>query len=341
METKIKILIIMVALFVSIPLVFAATTYSSSNVVTDNKTTKWSIYLQDAIDDINYFCSINCPQGKICKNNTPKCRRATNLHTENCANSNEFGCKENGYELNDIITYGNTTTISGVLTTGDAFDCDVNGDGVYDSATERFYYISDYFDTNTKQFNDKVAVLVYYSNTTDGIASNSSVEYDCNNENFNGPVSTIEDLPTTTQWSNIRLYKNSRQILNDRNMDEEGEKKYEPAFDYSGYSARLLTYQEVIHGCNTYYYSKSYIQYVDLNVNCSFLLEKTRYANSNYETNGEWLETPISSGNLVWACISEHSELMSFEPNEMYNEFNSTGFGARPTIEVVKSEISY
>ena len=137
METKIKVIILVVALSVSIPLVFAATSYSSSNVVTDNTSTKWSIYLQDAINDINYFCSVNCPTGKTCKNNTPKCQRATTLHTETCINSSTSGyCQADGYALNDTITYGNETTTTGVLTVGDAIDCDINGDGTFDATSE-------------------------------------------------------------------------------------------------------------------------------------------------------------------------------------------------------------
>ena len=136
METKIKVIILIVALSVSIPLVFAATSYSSSDVITDNTNTKWSIKLQDSIDDINYFCSVNCPVGKICKNNTPKCQRAaiSTLHTEPCTNSSDtsYYCRADGYAANDTITYGNTTTTNGVLTVGDAFDCDVNGNGEVD-----------------------------------------------------------------------------------------------------------------------------------------------------------------------------------------------------------------
>ena len=48
----------------------------------------------------------------------------------------------NGYKLDGskgttTITYG-SLELSGTLTTGDTFDCDVNGDGVYNSETEIF-----------------------------------------------------------------------------------------------------------------------------------------------------------------------------------------------------------
>ena len=335
METKIKVIILVVALSVSIPLVFAATTYSSSDVVTDNTNTKWSIKLQDSIDDINYFCSVNCPQGKICKNNTPKCIRATTLHTETCTNSDtSYYCQADGYSLNGTITYGNTTTTNGVLTVGDAFDCDVNGDGTFDSVTERFYYVSDYFDTSTKTFNDKVAVLVYYSNTDDGVASTTSVAYDCSNQNYNGPVTAISELPTTTQWSNIRLYKDTRQILAHNNATSTSGGTLPTAFDYSGYSARLLTYQELYHGC--YDYNSSITNTKSLSTNCKFLFERTTYANSSYATSEGWTESPdASSTNTVYAWHSffrSASSILAFTANDI---------GVRPTIEVLKSEISY
>ncbi len=251
MEAKTKKIIIIILLtFIWLPLVIAAATYSSENVVVDNTTSATtSLYLSDALDEINYFCSKNCPSGNNCKSNTPKCIRAVTLNTESCTNtSTSQYCQGAGYSLNDTITYGNQTTTTGVLTTGDAFDCDVDGTGY----NHRFYYISDYYDTSTKNFNDKVAVLVYYSNTDDGVASTSKVAYDCSKQNFNGPVTAIAELPTTTQWSNIRLYKNTRQILSHKNDDATTGGTLPTAFDYSGYSARLLTYQEIYHSCYDY-----------------------------------------------------------------------------------------
>lgn len=66
---------------------------------------------------------------------------------------------------------------------GDAFNCDVNGDGIFDSTTERFYYVAD-ADSNT-------AALIYYSNTVNGVPSTSEVTYSASN------------LPTTAQWKNV------------------------------------------------------------------------------------------------------------------------------------------
>mgnify|MGYP005933352381 FL=1 len=99
------------------------------------------------------------------------CKRATTLHTEECTQKEaKYFCSGAGYTESGIkgtttITYGNLGT-GGTLSSGDAFDCDVNGDGVYDSKTERFYYVSDYYNTSTKSFESDTAVLIYYNNVS-------------------------------------------------------------------------------------------------------------------------------------------------------------------------------
>ena len=333
---KKKIIVLTATLFIYIPLVFAAISYSSSDVVVDATTTRGPVYLQDAIDEIDYFCSVNCPEGKICKNNTPKCIRATTLHTETCANSDTSKyCQGDGYALNDTITYGNTTTTTGVLTVGDAFDCDVNGDGTFDAATERFYYVSDYYDTSSKKYNDKVAVLVYYSNTDDGVAGTTNVAYDCTMHNYNGPVTAMSELPTTTQWSNIRLYKETRQILAQNNATTTLGGTLPASFSYGGYSSRLLTFQEIQHGC--YDYNLLIGGEKALSTNCKFLFERTKYANSSYSTYGGWTETPTASHELsVYYWLSDYRRV-----NNGTSASSTSYNGVRPTIEILKSEISY
>lgn len=82
---------------------------------------------------------------------------------------------------NDNIRKLGTT---GALSVGDAFDCDVNNDGVYDSATERFYYIGN-LSTNSSR-----AVLIYYNNTnSNGDASaNQTATYNTGNNIKSGPT---------------------------------------------------------------------------------------------------------------------------------------------------------
>ena len=71
----------------------------------------------------------------------PVCKRATTLHTKTCerqCNTSYCGCGRSvGY--GNPITYG--TLVNGTSKAGDAYDCDVNNDKVYDSETERFYYV--------------------------------------------------------------------------------------------------------------------------------------------------------------------------------------------------------
>ena len=322
--------ILVIVLAVLIPLGFSEGTDSATTYFDSSKSIAGGRYLKDAIDEMNYYCSKNCPSGKTCKSNTPKCVRATTLHTETCTNSNtSYYCQAAGYSSGATITYGNTTTTEGVLTTGDAFDCDVDGTGY----NQRFYYVSDYYDTSTKNFNDKVAVLIYYSNVRGGVASTQGTAYDCTNQNWNGPVTAREQLPTTTQWTNISLYKDTRQILAQNNATSTTGGTLPTAFSYSGYAARLLTYQEVWNGC--YSYDKTPTSIGGLEAKCQFLMEGTNFSNSSLASNGPWLESPIASNSYYASYVLAHARYLDFD------YVGSSINGARPTIEVLKSEISY
>ena len=168
------------------------------------------------------------------------CKRATQLHEETC----RYQCVSSGHANNSIIKYGNQSVTVGKLTSGDAFDCDVNGDGIYDAATERFYYVTDLaIDSN-------YAVLIYYSNTNQGNPNASSkIAYDSNNTNYNGPRTAVTNLPTTTQWKNVSLASSTRQITNENGQvyNVYGGTIYNnSAFNYGDKAARLLTYQELV-----------------------------------------------------------------------------------------------
>ena len=129
---------------------------------------------------------------------TAMCKRATILHKEVCTNSATKYCQADGYALNSEIEYGSLGT-EGILSSGDAFDCDVNGDGEYDPETERFYYVSNA--TNGITSDSNTAVLIYYSNVSAGMPSNKATyAYDSSNKNYYGPRTTMEQLPTTSQW---------------------------------------------------------------------------------------------------------------------------------------------
>ena len=142
--------------------VCAATILSSKDVTYDNTSSKLnSTNMQDAIDELYDMAATHCPDGYRCEE-IKLCQRATTLHTETCSQTSKY-CADDGYASGDTITYGSLGT-SGTLASGDAFDCDVNGDGNFDSETERFYYVSDYYNTTTKAFESDTAVLIYYNN---------------------------------------------------------------------------------------------------------------------------------------------------------------------------------
>ena len=341
MKKKIMIPILIISIsFLSMPVVYAAIKYLSSNVYYDNETTGLSKYLQGAIDDLDHSCSrVRFPKDVVAKKNEPICKRATTLHTETCAyTSGGAHCYNDGYSSTgamgtNVITYGNEDVAEGELHVGDAFDCKVSTTGDY---TERFYYISDYYDTNKKRFNDEYAVLVYYNNTSGGVASNNtSYAYYSSSQNWHGPQTLISQLPTNSQWDNISLYKIKRQILTQNNADKTSGGTLPTGFDYSGYSARLLTYQELYSGC--YDYNVNLSNTKGLSTNCKFLMENTKYSNSSLRTSGGWLETPNSSSTVSIGFVDEYNRIVN------YNNYasNTSNNGARPTIEILKSNILY
>ena len=262
------------------------------------------------------------------------CKRATTLHTEECNNGR---CVSDGYEVSGskgttTITYGNLGT-EGTLTSGDAFDCDVNGDGVYDSTTERFYYVSDYYNTSTKNFEEDTAVLVYYNNVSGGLPLNSATYlYDESGENSNGPVTAMKQLPTTTQWSNVNLKNSSRTILTNTLEDETNNGKLPTAFSYEGYAARLITTSEIGKGCGFSLESTGASQSIK---SCLYLLENTYYSNRDYKRHW-WTETPVRvSPYYIWGVQADYSEI-----NWDMANYNGN-VGVRPVIEVAKTNIEY
>ena len=266
------------------------------------------------------------------------CKRATTLHTEACTQTDSsYYCDGDGYTANGsmgttTITYGNLGT-TGTLTTGDAFDCDVNGDGVYDSGKERFYYVSDM--TNGITIDSNTAVLIYYNNVSGGVASNSTVyEYDESGTNNNGPVTAIKQLPTTSQWSNVNLINTTRTITNENSGNTTTAGDLPTSLVYEGYAARLLTYQEVYNGC--YDGTTSITSDKGLSAKCKYLMENTKYSSSNLRAYGEWIESPRTfNSTYAWNVHALNSYLGDLQVNE------AGYYGVRPAIEVAKSRIDF
>ncbi len=261
---------------------------------------------------------------------TAMCKRATTLHKEVCTNSDSsYYCQADGYSLNSEIEYGSLGT-KGTLTSGDAFDCDVNGDGEYDPETERFYYVSDA--TNGVTTDSDTAVLIYYSNVSGGVPSNSTTyAYDESGSNSNGPVTAVKQLPTTTQWKTT-LTNTKRQITTETGITSTKGGTL-PEFSYEGYAARLLTAQEVNAGCG---FTVGSYKTGELSTKCKYLMENTKYSNASNKASGEWLESPRATDYYsVWYVYGSSRSVSGG------NAYIADSRGSRPAIEVAKINIDY
>ena len=316
--------------------VYAASVIAASNVGYSDNNDLGADNVQDAIDKLNTKATTKiseakeeCPDKMFCKQKL--CKRATTLHTEKCTNESTEGyCLADGYKLNDEIMYGNIGT-KGTLKVGDAFDCDVNGDGVYDAITERFYYVS--MMTNGITTDANTAVLIYYNNVGKGVASSSvTTAYDESGKNNNGPVMAIKQLPTVSQWKNVSLTNPIRPIINASNTNVTPAGNLPTSFSYNGYAARLLTTQELSSGCEIEIGSPVT---GELSNKCNFILENTNYSTtgSRYE---EWLESPDKDrAEFIWTVYSKHRFIsLSYVHSKVDR-------GVRPVIEVAKSNILY
>ena len=248
------------------------------------------------------------------------CKRATTLHSNTCSNA---PCTSYGYSEGDTITYGQIG-ISGSLNVGDAFDCDVNYDGNFDSSNERFYYLIS---------NGDNAVLIYYKNIT----GETRVMYDSSGENWHGPRTAVTYLPTTSTWNNPGLNSiGTRQIKDDLNSDNGNGHNF-ANFDYGSAVARFLTYQELESSCkegNTPIYRGGGLK------KCVFLFENTMFYNPSQNTMiGYWLETPSYTSIAAYGI---HGGGVLADYQDYYGTVNNaTNYGVRPAIEVNKSKIGY
>ena len=261
------------------------------------------------------------PEGKLCK-------RAEKLHTEVCSQTdNTYYCSGTGHKQGENIVYGNCGT-SGELKSGDAFDCDVNGDGVYNSNTERFYYVSDYYDTTSKSFNSDYATLIYYNNVKVGESNNKAAfAYDSSNQNWHGPQTGYVELPSTSQWSNLTLLNNPRQLLNEIGGTTTSGGTL-GTFDYTDKAARLLTVQEINEACGI---TVGSYRTGELDT-CEYLLENTNYSDSSLYY--WWTESACSSDSCyVWDVGGYH--------RRVFNHYARIAYGIRPAIDVLKSNILY
>ena len=235
---------------------------------------------------------------------TRKCQRAKTLHSITCTSSSTEGYCKAG-RRKDSITFGQIGT-SGKLASGDAFDCDVNGDGTYDAATERFYYVSD--------LNSLTAILIYYTYT-------NRYPYNAQSSNsYSGPITAVGALPTTTKWSNISLVQKTSQIYNHSGgttvVDSSNKTHTLPKYTYTT-AARLLTLTEYNKITNTDIFWENF---------------------GNMDPNCVWLNTPLASGggSQVMAVYNPLYTSIATMPYSV-----STSCAVKPVIEVSKGLIVY
>ncbi|MBQ2639339.1 MAG: hypothetical protein IJF92_01045 [Bacilli bacterium] len=270
------------------------------------------------------------------------CKRATSLHTETCTaedKSMHYSCGDDGYTLNSsMVNFGKLGVQGNSLQAGDAFDCDVNGDGTYNSTNERFYYVTD-LDTD-----NSYAVLIFYSNIssyTGAVTENTVFTYSGGYDTLtNGPINLRQLLPETDYWSNVHLASTVRNITDDTG------KVYVQNFEYKAGSnyrtARLLTFKELTKACPTAQVTKG----KTIKGKCEYLAERTHYISAKY-SKGYWLEDvyPATAleGTYNKAWVMDGRGRTTYPVyGRGYDDNDSTGqFGLRPAIEVKKGQIDY
>lgn len=180
---------------------------------------------------------------------------------------------------------------------------------------------------------DSTVVLIYYNNVENGKPSNSKlVSYDASNENFHGPRTAIEQLPSTSGWRNVSLKNSTRAILNENGGNTTKGETLPDSFSYAGYSARLLTAQEINKACGI----KAGRWTLGELDTCNYLMEKTKYSNASIGNYGYWLENARSDDSTLAWLVSGSSRDVGYD-----TAYDAGDYGVRPAIEVLKSNIEY
>ena len=257
----------------------------------------------------------------------PVCIRATVLKTEYCSNgasnTNGYYCGSQGI-YGQQMTYGNLGT-EGVLEVGDAFDCDVNNDGVYDANQERFYYLSPE-DADRSSNN---ITLIYYNSVNEGVP-NSVV---CNKygSGMQGPDEGYKHLPTTEQWSNPLLYTNfDRQLKTNNNTTYiyyDRENYPLGRFVYTNRAARFVAHSEIQYQCLEGDLKR-------IKTNCSFLYENTIHSYSS-RARAYWTES-YSYYSIYNAEIIRGDKRVTDTQST-----TETFMSVRPVIIVSKNNVQY
>ena len=237
---------------------------------------------------------------------------AGTLHQEECsyASNNNKGCKAAG-KNGQTLTYGNIPDANS-YSSGDAYNCDVNDDGIFDPDEERFYLIREKQDTQTM-------VMYYYTSidenglvdTQEEVSQNPVTYYQPGSYYFDTAI-TYAPLLTAVQNSPLPVWDNPGLVLFDNKP------------------SRLLTIDDVVKACGSSDYGTS--GYLD---NCEYLMENSKYQAEEKGRSGIWLEKiSVTSGNdgLRLHTQSRNVASVNTTTNGSNNQY-------RPAIEVPLSAV--
>ena len=227
---------------------------------------------------------------------------SNNLHTETCASSG--GCNTAGITVGSTITYG--TIGDGNPEAGDAYNCDVDYDGVYDSKEsdnktfiERFYFVREKANSGSEN-----SAVMYYSTSFDSNGRDNRTQNasDINSIDY---LTALSYLPSSTLWDNPSL------------IDLDG----------NGSVSRFLTVEDLesIYGTivtNNTNYLKPGSKW--------FWYENTRFQSNSLGRSGIWLEI----NNNEYIRIHAHSFYIN-KPDTGSASENM----ARPVIEIPMSSL--
>ena len=238
------------------------------------------------------------------------CKKVTNmnkLHTETCSSGGGCTVSGTGYSTSsnsNTITYG-TIYDDNSPKVGDAYDCDVYYDDVFDIKdtsnvrySERFYYIR----KKDNQGSEPTAVLVYYTSVDEnGRVDSTTTTNDVGAYTYNQAETY---LPTSSTWDNPGLIN----------------------FDGNGTVSRFITFDDLNAICGPVTTSTSYFK------NCKkwFLFETSRFQSGSKARAGIW----INKNNDQYYRIHTGSLNVSIPENGA----NSSNM-VRPVIEIPFTQI--
>lgn len=186
------------------------------------------------------------------------CRKATSLHTAVCptnAACNKAGYSETGSRGTNIVTFGIIPHAE--LEAGNAYDCDVNSDGIYDDETERFYYLT------TKGNN---AVLISHTNY-----EGEEGQIIINNYIYSEAITKLPQK-IKNEWKNVRITFSNPVDTSDTSI----------------YAARFPTYDEIKQATG-----KNSLTAVGSLDDYPYLMENTMFVGVG--RSGIWLESDTAN----------------------------------------------